>query len=101
MLTVQGPTRTRASHEDKTMVRNLCIVIALVTVSGAASAQSGPNYNPGGMPHTAAEERACSGDAHRLCKDALGDDFRVGSCLQDHRERLSRACRALLDGHNM
>ena len=83
------------------MVRNLCIVIALVTVSGAAWAQTGPNNNPGGIPHNAAEERACSGDAHRFCKDAIGDDFRVGSCLQEHRERLSRPCRTMLEGHNM
>lgn len=90
-----------ASWQDKIMVRNLCIVIAVVSVSSAAWAQHSPNNNPGGEPHSAAEERACSGDAHRFCKDAIGDDFRVGSCLQEHRERLSHACRTILEGHGM
>jgi hypothetical protein len=25
----------------------------------------------------------------------------VASCLQEHRDRLSRACRAVLEGHGM
>ena len=79
------------------MVRNFCFV-ALLVVSNAAWAAE--NYQ-GGMSHTAAEERACNGDAHRFCRDAIGDDFRVGSCLQDHRDRLSRGCRAMLEGHGM
>jgi hypothetical protein len=65
------------------MVRTLCLVFVLIG-SGAAWAQSGP-------PHTAAEERACRGDAHRLCKDVLNDEFQVASCLQEHRNRVSRA----------
>ena len=78
------------------MVRNFCMITFLL-VSGSALAQN----NPGGMPHNQAEERACNGDAHRFCRDAIGDDFRVGSCLQEHREHLTRACRAMLEGHGM
>jgi hypothetical protein len=71
------------------MVRSLCLAIALIAGSNAAWAQT----------HTAAEERACSGDAHRFCKEFLADEFRVTSCLQEHREQISRACQAVLDGH--
>ncbi len=71
------------------MVRSLCLIIALIAGSSVVSAQT----------HTPAEERACKGDAHRLCKDVLADEFRVASCLQEHRGQLSRACRAVLDGH--
>jgi hypothetical protein len=79
-------------HEGKmVMVRTLCLVIVLGG-AGAAWAQSGP-------PHTAAEERACRGDAHRLCKNVLNDEFQVASCLQEHRDRVSRACRAVMDSH--
>ncbi len=79
------------------MTRNLFLIVFLI-VSNAAWAETVQN---GGMPHNKAEERACGGDARRLCKEALGDDFRVGSCLQDHKDRLSRACRTILDGHGM
>jgi hypothetical protein len=79
------------------MLRNFCFVVFLIVSNAAWAAQN----NQGGMPHSTAEERACSGDAHRFCRDAIGDDFRVGSCLQDHRDRLSRSCRAALEGHGM
>jgi cysteine rich repeat protein len=71
------------------MTRILCLVV-LLAGSGVAAAQ-------GGLPHNAAEERACSGDAHRLCKTVLHDEFQVASCLQEHRDHVSRGCRAVMD----
>jgi hypothetical protein len=76
------------------MIRSTCIVLALLAISTVARAQ-----DPAG--HSAAEERACRGDAHRLCKDDLADEFRTASCLQEHRDHVSRACRAVMDGHGM
>jgi len=86
-----GPRRFFALlfMKETIMVRSLCLFIILVAGSGAAAAQT----------HTAAEERACRGDAHRLCKEVLADEFQVASCLQSHREHLSRACRAVLESH--
>jgi hypothetical protein len=79
------------------MVRNVCLIAFLiVSISGSARAAENTQV---GTPHSAAEERACGGDARRFCKEAIGDDFRVGSCLQDHKDKLSHACRALLEGH--
>jgi hypothetical protein len=75
------------------MVRSFCLVMALVAGTGAAAAQNNQ------LGHTPAEERACRGDAHRFCKDDLADEFRVASCLQDHRNQISRACRAVMDSH--
>ena len=66
----------------------------------AVSASSVPG-RPGlkvTMPHTPAEERACRGDAHRFCKDVLSDEFQVASCLQEHRNHVSHACRTVLQG---
>jgi hypothetical protein len=77
--------------KEKIMLRTLCLAIVLAG-SGATWAQSGP-------AHTAAEERACRGDAHRLCKEFLSDEFQVASCLQEHRGRVSRACRAVMESH--
>jgi len=79
------------------MTRNLCL-IAFLIISNSAWAE---NVQSGGATHNRAEERACGGDARRWCKEAAGDDFRIASCLQDHKERLSRACRMVLDGHGM
>jgi hypothetical protein len=77
------------------MVRSLCLAAALFVVATAAFADNqSSNTN-------AAEERACRGDAHRFCHEALGDEFRVASCLIEHRERISRPCRAVLESHGM
>jgi Cysteine rich repeat len=85
-----GAARFRAAFIRKCiMARALCLVIVIAATSSAAWAQT----------HTAAEERACRGDAHRLCKEVLHDEFQVASCLQEHRDRVSRACRAVMESH--
>ncbi len=61
--------------------------------------EAGPAFAQSTLPHTAAEEKACRGDAHRFCKDVLSDEFQVASCLQEHRNRVSHACRTALQGH--
>jgi hypothetical protein len=78
--------------EETNMVRTLSIVVVLLAGSGAASAQSG-------LAHTPAEEKACRGDAHRLCKDVISDEFQVASCLQENRHRVSHGCRTVLESH--
>jgi hypothetical protein len=74
------------------MVRRVCLALTLVLLATAAMAQ-----NEADSP----EGRACRGDARRFCAKEIGDEFRVASCLQEHRERLTRACRAVLEGHGM
>ncbi len=81
------------------MIRSCCLLIALLAASSSfARAENTQQFGP---THSANEERACKGDAHRFCKDALPDEFRVASCLQEHREKISHACRAVLDGRGM
>jgi Cysteine rich repeat len=74
------------------MLHALCFLTALLLGTGAAFAQNT-------LPHTPAEERACRDDAHRFCKDVLSDEFQVASCVQEHRNRVSHACRSALQGH--
>jgi hypothetical protein len=76
------------------MVRSLCLVIVLIAGPSAAWAQGNQ------IQHSPAEERACRGDAHRFCKDDLSDEFRTASCLQDHRDQVSRACRMVLENRH-
>ncbi len=76
------------------MFRSVSLVLAVFLTSSVASAQTSPYEN-------SVEDRACRGDARRFCKDDIPDQFKIGSCLQEHREKLSRACKAMLDSHGM
>jgi len=78
------------------MVRCLFLVAAVLAISTVARAEESPSGT-----HSAAEEKACRGDAHRFCKDTLADEFRTASCLQEHRDKISRACREVLEGRGM
>jgi hypothetical protein len=77
------------------MVRSVSLIVAVFLITGAASAQS--PYPEQNTP----EDRACRGDAHRFCKDDLADQFRVASCLQLNKDKISRGCKAVLEGHGM
>jgi hypothetical protein len=77
------------------MVRSVSLVFAIFLMSGAAFAQT--PYPQQDTP----EDRACRGDARRFCKDDIPDQFKVGSCLQAHKDKLNRACKTVLDGHGM
>jgi hypothetical protein len=76
------------------MLRSVSLVLAVFLASSAAMAQTYPEQNT-------PEDRACRGDARRLCKDDIPDQFKVGSCLQANKERLSRTCKTMLEGHGM
>ena len=75
------------------MIRSISVLFALIMMSGAALAQANQQENT--------EARACGYDARRFCKDDIPDQFKVGSCLQANREKLSRACKAVLASHGM
>jgi hypothetical protein len=76
------------------MVRRVSLILAVVLASSAALAQTSSYEN-------SPEDRACRGDAQRLCKNDIPDQFKIGSCLQANRERLSRTCKAMLESHGM
>ncbi len=76
------------------MVRSVSLLLAVLLMSGAALAQTYPHQDT-------PEDRACRGDARRFCKNDIPDQFKVGSCLQAHKNRLTRACRAVLDSRGM
>ena len=46
---------------------------------------------------TPEDRAACEGDARRYCRDAIPDNMRVLACLQQNRQRISRACRGVLE----
>jgi hypothetical protein len=75
------------------MLRSVPLAFALLLVSGAAWAQVGP--------HNAQEDDACYRDAHRYCRDAIPDQMRVLTCLQQNRGRLSKPCSGVLQSHGL
>jgi hypothetical protein len=76
------------------MVRSVSLILAVFLTSSAALAQTYPQENT-------AEDRACRGDARRFCKDDIPDQFKVGSCLQMNKEKLTHACKAMLESQGM
>ena len=63
--------------------------LALAVFASVALAESG----------TPAEREACHRDVVRLCKGVPPEEFPILGCLKDHRVRLSRACRYVLESH--
>jgi cysteine rich repeat protein len=77
------------------MFRSVSLIFAVIVISTAAFAQT--QY----PQQDTAEDRACRSDARRFCKDDIPDQFKVGSCLQLHKDKLTRACKAVIEGHGM
>jgi len=74
-------------------MRTLLISAALIGVSSTAMAQSG----------TPEERAACRPDVRRFCykiRESDGSNAYL-QCLQQHRERLSRRCRAVLESRGV
>jgi hypothetical protein len=81
-------------NEEHIMVRSVSLLIAVLLTSGAALAQTYPHEDT-------PEDRACRFDARHFCKDDIPDQFKVGSCLQAHKDKLTHACRTAIEGHGM
>jgi hypothetical protein len=82
------------------------LALALLLTSGIAWSQQGPKQaTPQSEPTTdpfkgtPEEQAACRHDSTTLCRDAIPDTFRVLACLQQNRQRISKACREVLESH--
>jgi hypothetical protein len=80
------------------------LALALLLTSGIAWAQQGPKQAKepvmsGPFEGTPEEQAACRRDSTTLCRDAVPDTFRVLACLQQNRQRISKACREVLESH--
>lgn len=76
-------------------------IFFLVSATLLVPALAKPRAEPesGLFKGTPQEQAACSPDATRFCSDAIPDTFRVLACLQEHRHRLRKACRQVLENH--
>ena len=93
------------------MVRGVVVSVAILLALPLSAAQAQPPMFPnqqqypqeGGpgapfpsMQGTPEDQKACSPDVNRYCKDAIPDTFRVLSCLQNNRQKISTACQGTL-----
>ncbi len=84
------------------MSARLCAVLGLILVLGGgalAANEKQPAQSGGLFQGTPEEQAACAPDSTRFCQDAIPDTFRVLACLQDHREKLRKVCRKVLEDH--
>jgi hypothetical protein len=82
------------------------LALALLLTSGIAWSQQRPRQaDPQSEPMTGPfqgtpeEQAACRRDSTTLCREAIPDTFRVLACLQQNRQRISKACREVLESH--
>jgi hypothetical protein len=74
------------------MIRLSLALTLLVASSPLALAQSS------GTPQ---EQKACSRDASRFCRQYLSNDNEVQACLQQNRAKLSTSCKKVFESHGM
>lgn len=78
-----------------------CLLLAVVSTSVLATSPSFAQRQTQGMQYqqtqgTPEDQKACSKDATRFCRQVLGDDMQVLACFQQNRPKLSRSCQAVL-----
>jgi hypothetical protein len=83
-----------AEKEDPTM-RRMLLIVPLMLTSTYCFAQGAQHM---GTPQ---EQKACSRDASRFCRQLLGDDMAVQQCLQQHRAKLSQKCQKVFQSHGV
>ena len=75
------------------------VLAAFFLISGLSIAQAQqqpPLPFPNLMQGTPQEEAACAPDSAKFCKRFEPDQFQVLGCLQQNRERISKACQTVL-----
>ena len=71
----------------------LAITLSSLALSTSALAQGMSRGSP-------EEQRACSRDAQRFCREVIAQgDLAVLGCFQQNRAKISRACDAVLKSH--
>jgi Cysteine rich repeat len=90
---VRPPSVTVPSLRKKVPMNKYVLIagpLSLFLSSAAMAQHSG----------TEQEQRACASNVQRYCRRVLDQgDFAVLACLQQHREKLTAACRKVLTDH--
>lgn len=82
------------------MLKITLLLAAFVASASPVLAQSGrPAPDPAQQRGTSDDERACRGDAVKLCPDVIGNNMAVLACFKQNRAKLSPACTGVLRGY--
>jgi hypothetical protein len=76
-------------------------VVALLTATTFSFAQTPPPL-PIPFPSyqgTAEDQKACDPPVQKFCRAAIPDQFRVLRCLQENRDKIGKACQAVLTSY--
>jgi hypothetical protein len=76
-------------------------LVALLTATGFSFAQT-PLPVPVPFPSyqgTAEDQKACNPPVQKFCRAAIPDQFRILRCLQENRDKIGRACQAVLTSY--
>jgi hypothetical protein len=77
-------------------MRKTFFVAALLSLSVSAGAMAQQQQH-GGTPD---EQKACAHDVQKYCRSVMNDaDLVVLNCLQQNREKLTKACDKVLKDH--
>lgn len=63
-------------------------LVLLIAGSASATAQSGPSPQ---------EKMACRSDAQTFCAEHIGKPPQMNACLRENKQKLSSACRQVVD----
>jgi hypothetical protein len=77
------------------MYLRICAALTLIQIF-AGETFAANEKKPAPPPE---EQEACAPDSTKFCRDAIPDNLRVLSCLQDHRKSLRKACLKVLENH--
>jgi hypothetical protein len=86
---VPAPNREKTGENEMIVARIMLAALVVMACPSAGMAQQG----------TPQEQAACRPDTRKLCRDLVGNDMAVLSCLQQNRAKLSRTCRDVLERH--
>jgi hypothetical protein len=84
------------------LFRSSFAALVLVAAVVPASAQQKSAAPPSPFPTyqgTPEDQKACNAPVQRYCREAIPDQFRVLQCLQANREKIGKACQAVLTNY--
>jgi hypothetical protein len=83
----------REPRPEAIMIRHLlALALSLTVLPAVASAEQGHAGTP-------EQQRACRPDAQRLCRGMQNQgDYAIADCLRTNMQRLSAACRRVIEG---
>lgn len=77
-------------------MRKIFLVLTVLATTATTAAMAQGQQRSG----TEAEQKACSRDVSRLCRNVMDQgDFVILSCLKQNRAKISKACNQVLVRH--